>query len=134
MAWLENWPRPYYVKYDKIMSEVQGWFDVYKLPGDVYCIAEPQQAQEVNAFLVIGGERALLIDTGMGVKEIKPVVESLYDGEVIVANTHCHFDHTGNNYVFQPVYIFDNELDHLHIRRHCPRSGKKCCQPSSRSS
>ena len=110
MAWLENWPRPYYVKYNKIMSEVDGWFDVYELPCNVYVIAEPQQAQEVNAFLVIGDERALLIDTGMGIREIKPVVESLYDGELIVANTHCHFDHVGNNDRFQPVYIYDNEV------------------------
>lgn len=111
MAWLENWPRPYYAKYDKVdIKNDQGWFDVYKLPHNVYVICEPQQAQEVNAFLVIGDDRALLIDTGMNVRNIKLVVDELYDGQVIAANTHCHFDHVGNNYLFEPVRIYDNPV------------------------
>ena len=110
MPWLENWPRPYYVKYEKVpVKNHQDWYDVYRLPGDVYCIAEPQHAQEVNVFLVMGKERALLIDTGMNIRDLKPLVEELWEGEVIAANTHCHFDHIGADPDFAPVWICDDD-------------------------
>ena len=43
MGWLENYPREYYKKYERVpVANDCGWFEVYKLPGDVYAIAEPQ--------------------------------------------------------------------------------------------
>lgn len=115
MGWLEKYPREYYQKYERVSVRNDcGWFEVYRLPGGVYAIAEPQQFQEVNFFLIIGEERALLLDTGMGICPIEPLIRELYDGEILTVNCHCHFDHTGNNYVFQPVYVFDDPLA-LHL-------------------
>ena len=111
MGWLENYPREYYKKYERVpVANDCGWFEVYKLPGDVYAIAEPQQFQEVNFFLIIGSERALLLDTGMGICKIEPLIRELYDGEILTVNCHCHFDHIGNNYLFQPVHVFNHPL------------------------
>ena len=126
MGWLENYPREYYSKYDHVeVKNSRGWFEVYRLPGDVYAIAEPQQFQEVNFFLIIGDGRAMLLDTGMGIEPIEPLIHELLEMRGIdttrenltVINCHCHFDHTGNNYVFQPVHVYDDPLA-LRIAEH----------------
>ena len=51
-----------------------------------------------------GSERALLLDTGLGIVPVKPLIEELYQGELITVNSHFHFDHIGNNHSFEPVY------------------------------
>lgn len=109
MKWKDTNPREYYQKYEKLtVQNHQNWFDVYRLPENVYAICEPQHFQEVNAYLIIGSKKALLLDTGMGICNIKLLVEELYQGELIVVNSHFHFDHIGDNHRFEEVYIFDD--------------------------
>ena len=111
MGWLQDYPRKYYAKYEPVkVANDQGWFSVYRLPGAVYAIAEPQQFQEVNFFLICGRDRALLLDTGMGICPSRPLIEELYPGEIITVNCHCHFDHVGCNADFQPVYVYDDPV------------------------
>ena len=81
------------------------WFKVYKLPNDIYAIFEPYHFQEVACFLVIGSEKALLFDTGMGVGDVKAMVESLTDLPLTVVNSHSHFDHIGGDWQFDEVYM-----------------------------
>ena len=57
------------------------------------------------AFLVLGKEKALMIDTGMSRLNIREFVETLTDLPIMVANTHGHFDHTGGNGFFDEVYM-----------------------------
>ncbi len=105
--WKDDKPREYYAKYRKVdVKNHQDWFEVYELPKNVYGICEPSQFQEVNIFLVIGDKKALLFDTGMGIRKIKPLVEELYQGEIIVVNSHFHFDHIANNYCFDGVHAY----------------------------
>src|SRR5207237_94252 len=54
-----------------------GWFATRELPDGVFLIAEPAH---VNSFLVVGEERAALIDSGLGIDRIRPVAEALPDG------------------------------------------------------
>lgn len=107
MGWLKNYPRAYYEKFERVpVKNDYGWYEVYRLPGNVYAIAEPQHFQEVNIYLIIGEDRALLFDTGEGFCPIKPLIEELYSGPVIAFNSHFHFDHIGYNYLFEPVHVF----------------------------
>ena len=109
MAWLENYPRKYYKKYEKVdVKNDCGWYEVYRLPGNVYAICEPQHFQEVNIYLIIGKKRAVLLDTGEGFCPLKPLVNELYDGEIFAVNSHFHFDHIGCNHLFQPMHIYDD--------------------------
>ena len=62
-------------------------------------------------YLVLGEERAALIDTGMGIGSIRKVVESVTSLPVIVINTHCHPDHAGGNVEFDPALINPADLD-----------------------
>ncbi len=82
------------------------WFDVLRLPHDVYGILEPGHIQEVCSFLIIGEKKALLFDTGMGVDDISIVVRQLTDKELIIVNSHSHFDHIGDNWRFPEVYVY----------------------------
>jgi len=84
------------------------WFEVYKLPGEVYAIMEPRHIQEAISYLIIGANRALLIDTGAAVDNIKNVVDSITDKEVVVVNTHIHFDHVGDNSLFKEVHVYND--------------------------
>lgn len=55
-------------------------------------------------YLLLGTERALLLDTGTGDAKLRPVVESLLSGqELIVAHTHSHGDHVGGDAEFDQV-------------------------------
>ena len=103
-------------KIDEILDHAEqvdvgeSWFKVLSLPNDVYGIHEPYHWQEVISFLIIGSNRAVLIDTGMGIKDISRVVKQLTDLEVIIVNSHAHFDHVGDNHRFETIHVFDDEL------------------------
>lgn len=79
-----------------------GWFATRELEPGVWLVAEPCH---VNSYLVLGTERAALIDSGMGIADIRAIVESLTDRDVLVVNTHYHWDHVGGNARFDDVAI-----------------------------
>jgi glyoxylase-like metal-dependent hydrolase (beta-lactamase superfamily II) len=55
-------------------------------------------------YLLLGSERALLLDTGTGHAKLRPLVEGLLTGqELIVAHTHGHRDHIGGDDEFESV-------------------------------
>lgn len=56
-------------------------------------------------YLVIGSKRALLIDTGIGLGNVRAVVETMTDLPYDVVNTHHHYDHVGGNGHFDQVYV-----------------------------
>ncbi len=58
-----------------------------------------------SVFLLIGSERALLIDCGMGIGDLRGAVEMLTDKPVTVALSHGHVDHTGNARQFSEVWL-----------------------------
>jgi glyoxylase-like metal-dependent hydrolase (beta-lactamase superfamily II) len=78
---------------------------------------EPNHTEEVISYLVLGAERAALIDTGMGIGNIQAEVERLTDQPVIVINTHSHFDHVGDDYRFVEVWAFDDDSEVARIER-----------------
>lgn len=78
------------------------WFDVRRLAPGVTLIAEPGH---VNSFLVEGSESAVLLDTGLGVGDIRAVVEGLSGKPLQIVNSHYHFDHSGGNRLFSDIAI-----------------------------
>ena len=78
------------------------WFEVQELDPGVHLISEPGH---VNSFLIEGRKNAILLDTGLGVANIRSIVEELSDRKVLVVNSHYHFDHSGGNRLFNDIAI-----------------------------
>ncbi|MHA1510862.1 MAG: MBL fold metallo-hydrolase [Promethearchaeota archaeon] len=97
------------------------WFEIQEIKKYIYVIKErldlidPRFLTEfTNIFLVLGSTKALLMDTGSGLYPIKPVVDKIIgDRELIVVNTHSHFDHIGGNEEFEEVYIHEKEANNI---------------------
>lgn len=62
-------------------------------------------------FLLEGDEKALLIDTGMGVCDIKSFISYLTQKPLIVALTHGHIDHAGGMNMFSEVYAHEDDFE-----------------------
>ncbi len=114
-AWCAKLPRPAYATLPRVPVP-SDWFEVYRVDPDVYAIYEPRQWQEVISYLIVGRERALLFDTGMGIAEIGPVVSALTDRPVVVLNSHSHHDHVGGNHAFTRVLALDLPYTRDHAR------------------
>lgn len=110
--WWDALPREEWSAYTRVLED-QSWFEVYRVLPDIYAIYEPHQFEEVISFLVVGQNRALLFDTGLGIARIKPVVSRLTDLDVFVVNSHSHYDHVGSNYEFETI----NGVDHPFTRK-----------------
>jgi glyoxylase-like metal-dependent hydrolase (beta-lactamase superfamily II) len=82
------------------VSSTSAWFALEALEPGTWLVGEPGH---VNCFLATGTERAVLIDTGLGIADIKAAAETLTDKPVLVVNTHSHSDHRGGNWRFADV-------------------------------
>jgi glyoxylase-like metal-dependent hydrolase (beta-lactamase superfamily II) len=84
------------------------WFKVYSVAPGVFAITEPRQLEGVNSFLIVGSQRAILFDSGLGVARIGDLVKKLTLLPVTVLSSHTHFDHVGGNREFQDVRNIDD--------------------------
>lgn len=88
-----------------------GWYEVREFDDGMVGIAEPGHDEDVRSYLVRGRDRALLIDTGTGIGDIRAVVEALTDRPMLLVNSHGHWDHIGGDWRFAPVWIHAAEAD-----------------------
>jgi glyoxylase-like metal-dependent hydrolase (beta-lactamase superfamily II) len=107
-SWCERPPRPDWEAHERV-AVASSWFAVYRIEAGVFALYEPHQAQEVISWLILGDERALLFDTGMGLAPIRPVVEELTRLPVVVLNSHTHYDHMGGNAEFETILALDTD-------------------------
>lgn len=104
--WWETLPRSIYLKLDKVETK-QEWYEVYRLLEDTYAIYEPFQFEEAISYLVIGAEKALIVDTGTGIGDLKKLLNELTPLPISVVNTHIHWDQIGNNSQFNRIQIYN---------------------------
>jgi len=67
-----------------------------------------------NFYLVLGKEKALLIDTGIGVADVKACIRGITSLPVLVVNTHGHPDHAGGNFQFDSVFAHPGDWEMIH--------------------
>ena len=109
--WWSALPRVEWQQHERILESIE-WFEVYRVYDGVFAIYEPGQFEEVISFLIVGDERALLFDTGLGIGDIRSVVGELTDLDVIVLNSHSHYDHIGGNHQFDTILSLDDVYSH----------------------
>ncbi len=94
------------------------WFDDYytveRIDDATWAIGEPRYLQQVFSYLILGEARAVLFDSGPGLRDIRPVVEALTSLPVTAVPSHLHYDHVGNHARFGSVAVID--LPHLRAR------------------
>jgi glyoxylase-like metal-dependent hydrolase (beta-lactamase superfamily II) len=99
------------------MSDVAGdWFKVRAIAPGVFAISEPRQYEGITSLLVVGSEKAVLFDSGLGVARIGEVVRKLTTLPVTVINSHTHFDHVGGNRGFADVRNLDDPFSRASAR------------------
>ena len=96
------------------------WYAVTKLDDHSFAIAEPRYDQHNVNYLIVGDTRAVLFDTGPGVRDIRPVVAALTDRPVTAAFSHLHFDHIAG----QPMFASIASLDDPTIRSRVASDGR----------
>ncbi len=106
----------------KRLDSAATWFKVYQVSDGTFALLEPRHYEEVISYLILGDERAVLFDTGMGIGNIRAEVERLTDLPVIVINSHSHYDHVGDDHRFTKVWAFDNNSEVARIERGLTRA------------
>lgn len=91
----------------------RAWFTTDKINESTYAISEYRHPEETHCYLLCGSEKALLIDTGLGIANIYDEVIKLTDNPIVVAATHVHWDHIGGHKYFREFYAHRDEQSWL---------------------
>ncbi len=89
-------------------ATADSWYKARKVAEGVWCIDDHGSD---NMYLVEGREKAMLIDTGLGVAKLSDFVGTLTHLPLIVVNTHGHPDHAGGDCQFKSVYADPLEFE-----------------------
>ncbi|MFJ7951762.1 MBL fold metallo-hydrolase [Lysinibacillus sp. NPDC096418] len=88
------------VKLDPNVKWYDDYYTIEYIDEKTIAIGEPRYYQQNINYLILGDEHAILFDTGPGVRNIKPVVDSLTSLPIILMSSHFHYDHVGNHEEF----------------------------------
>jgi len=83
-------------------------FKITKINENLYLLKDPL---DVNLFLIVGEEKALLFDTGYGVADIPSAIKDITDKPLTVVLGHGHIDHANGAYQFDEVYLREPDFD-----------------------
>jgi len=89
------------------------WFTVQQIDSQTYAISEYGHWEKVHSFLLLGNQKAALIDTGMDIDSIKRITDQLTQLPIEVITTHVHSDHIGSHGEFERIYVHAKEEDWL---------------------
>lgn len=109
--WSDGLPELIFAQF-KEMPISYDWFKAYQITDSLFVFHEPRHFEKTLMSLVIGADKAILIDTGCGIGDLRKTVEEITEKPVTVVNTHTHTDHIGSNHQFEDVAMFDHPLSH----------------------
>lgn len=101
------------------------WFTVEKIDSQTFVISEYKHWEETHCYLLCGQKIAVLIDTGVGVSNIKEIVDQLTGLPVMVITTHVHWDHIGGHKYFDNIAVHEAEKDWLAVKFPIPLQAVK---------
>lgn len=89
------------------------WFTVEEINEETFAISEYGHWEKVHSFLLIGTDKSVLIDTGLGIDNIERICNQLTSLPITVLTTHVHWDHIGSHGQFENIYVHKEEADWL---------------------
>lgn len=92
------------------------WFTTEKIDEKTFAISEYGHWEETHCYLFLGDKKAVLIDTGLGIGNLKESTDSLTSLPVIAIVTHGHWDHTGGLKWFNNFGIHKDDTNWLENR------------------
>ena len=92
---------------------MNNWFTVEKIDTETFAISEYGHWEKVHSYLLIGSKLALLIDTGLGIGNIKSEIDKLTTLPIKVITTHAHWDHIGGHSLFDNIYVHEGDAEWL---------------------
>ena len=107
--WWDVLPREVYASLERVETG-HPWYSVYRIHPWLYAILEDGQYDEALMYLVIGEERAALIDGGTGIGRLDLLVAELTDRPVLLVLTHTHNDHIGGCKDFDEIAVVDDAM------------------------
>jgi glyoxylase-like metal-dependent hydrolase (beta-lactamase superfamily II) len=107
--WWDILPRRVYSSLEKVETS-QPWYDVYRLHDWLYALYEGGQYDEALMYLVIGDERAVVVDGGTGIGRLDLLVKELTDKPCFLLLTHTHNDHIGSCKDFDEIAVYDDAM------------------------
>jgi len=95
------------------MQNGDDWFTVERIDAETFAISEYGHWEQAHSYLLVGGEKAALIDTGLGIGDIRQVTDRLTDRPVTVLTTHVHWDHIGGHGLFEDIRVHADDREWL---------------------
>ncbi|KAI7265925.1 hypothetical protein KC345_g8340 [Hortaea werneckii] len=92
---------------------INPWFTVEPIDETTFAISEYGHWEQVHSFLLLGQNRAVLIDTGLGIGNIRSITDRLTALPIDVLTTHVHTDHIGSHGQFERIYVHEGDRDWL---------------------
>lgn len=85
------------------------WFTVRQIDENTYAISELGHWEKVHSFLLLGSTKAALIDTGLGIDNMKRITDQLTTLPIDVITTHVHSDHIGSHGEYSRIFVHEDE-------------------------
>jgi glyoxylase-like metal-dependent hydrolase (beta-lactamase superfamily II) len=89
------------------------WFTVQEIDNHTFAISEYGHWEKVHSFLLMGEKAAVLIDTGLGIDNMKRITDQLTDLPIIVVTTHVHYDHIGSHGEYDTIFVHESDSEWL---------------------
>ena len=90
------------------MPELTKLYPMVQFKKDTWEIDEFDAA---SIFLLVGTEKAMVIDCGMGIGDLRGAIEMITDKPLVVVISHGHIDHTANARQFEEIWISPKDAD-----------------------
>jgi len=102
------------------MTECSAKYDLFQtcdLGDGIFMIKD---VVGVEMYLIEGDDKAILLDTGIGIGKLRDIVTALTDKPTDVYLTHGHVDHAGGIYNFDEVWLAEADISLL--QRHTTKN------------
>lgn len=95
-----------------VTTSADGWFAIRPITATIFCLSEALGDQHprfgpitTNSYLIVGTERAALIDAGFGIGDLHAAVRELTQLPIELCLSHAHWDHYGSAAQFDNIAV-----------------------------